>query len=90
MLAALNGVHVTGLAHLALKAQHNLLGGLCLLVEDGLSLTTITRLLSVVTTLTYKLDINNSKKNAKAMRNANQGKRERAAEINFRSHLLCI
>lgn len=54
MLAALDSVHVTGLASLALETQHNLLGGLGLFVEDGLCLTTISGLLSVVTTLSCK------------------------------------
>lgn len=39
------------LAGLALQPQHNLLGGLSLLVEDGLCLTTITGLLPVITAL---------------------------------------
>jgi len=38
------------LAHRTFQSQHNLLCGLGLLVEDGLSLTTITRLLAIVTT----------------------------------------
>jgi hypothetical protein len=54
MLAALDSVHVTGLASLALETQHNLLGGFCLLVEHRLCLTTISGLLSVVTTLSCK------------------------------------
>ena len=36
----------------AFESEDDLLGGLGLLVEDGLGLTTITGLLSVVTTLT--------------------------------------
>lgn len=55
MLAALDSVHVTGLASLALETQHNLLGGLGLFVEDGLCLTTISGLLSVVTTLSLSI-----------------------------------
>lgn len=39
------------LARCAFQSQHNLLCGLCLLVENGFCLTTITRLLSVITTL---------------------------------------
>ena len=39
------------LATLALQPQDNLLGGFCLLVEDGLSLTTITGLFAIITTL---------------------------------------
>jgi hypothetical protein len=51
VLAALQGELQLGLALDALQSQHNLLGGLGLLVEDGLGLTTITRLLAVVTAL---------------------------------------
>jgi len=40
------------LADSALETQDNLLGGLGLLVKDGLGLTTITGLLTVVTSLT--------------------------------------
>ena len=65
MLAALNSVHVAGLADLALKTEHNLLGSLCLLVEDGLGLTTISRLLSVVTTLSCKIRVKHDKINKK-------------------------
>lgn len=52
MLAALEGELLLGLAGSALEAQNDLLGGLGLLVEDGLGLTTVTTLLPVVTTLT--------------------------------------
>lgn len=52
MLAALQRQLLLGLAGSALETQDDLLGGLGLLVEDGLGLTTITALLSVVTTLT--------------------------------------
>jgi hypothetical protein len=52
VLAALQGELLLGLAGSALQAQDNLLGGLGLLVEDGLGLTTVTALLPVVTTLT--------------------------------------
>lgn len=52
MLASLQGQLQLGLALDALQPQHDLLGGLGLLVEDGLGLTTITALLSVVTSLT--------------------------------------
>jgi hypothetical protein len=52
VLAALQGELLLGLALSALKTQDNLLGGLSLLVEDGLGLTTVTALLPVVTTLT--------------------------------------
>ena len=40
----------------AFESEDDLLGGLGLLVEDGLGLTTITGLLSVVTTLTLGED----------------------------------
>lgn len=52
VLAALQRKLLLGLASSALKTKDNLLGGLGLLVEDGLGLTTITALLPVVTTLT--------------------------------------
>lgn len=52
MLAALQGELLLGLASSALKTQDDLLGGLSLLVEDRLGLTTVTTLLSIVTTLT--------------------------------------
>lgn len=52
VLAALQGQLLLGLASSALETQDNLLGGLGLLVEDGLGLTTVTTLLPVVTTLT--------------------------------------
>jgi hypothetical protein len=52
VLAALQGELLLGLALGALKTQDNLLGGLGLLVEDGLGLTTVTTLLPVVTALT--------------------------------------
>ena len=52
MLAALESELLLGLAGSALQAQDDLLGGLGLLVEDGLGLTTITGLLTVITSLT--------------------------------------
>lgn len=52
MLAALESELCLGLALCALESQNDLLGGLCLLVEDRLGLTTVTGLLTVVTTLT--------------------------------------
>merc|ERR1712127_585551 len=52
VLAALDGVLLAVLALGALKTKGDLLGGLGLLAEDGLGLTTETRLLPVVTTLT--------------------------------------
>jgi hypothetical protein len=51
VLAALQRQLCLGLAACALETKHNLLGGLGLLVEDGLSLSTVTGLLPVVTTL---------------------------------------
>ena len=51
MLATLEGELGLGLAVGALKSKDDLLGGLSLLVEDWLGLTSVTRLLSVVTTL---------------------------------------
>lgn len=42
------------LAGIAFQAQDNLLCRLGLLVEDGLGLSTITSLLTIVATLTYK------------------------------------
>jgi len=53
VLATLQGHLVLVLADLALHTKDDLLGSLGLLVEDGLGLTTITGLLSVVTTLSY-------------------------------------
>lgn len=52
MLATLEGELSLGLAADALKTEDNLLGGLSLLVENGLDLTTITGRLSVVSSLT--------------------------------------
>lgn len=52
MLAALDGEHALGLALGALELQHNLLGGLGLLTEHGLSLSSETCLFPVVTSLT--------------------------------------
>lgn len=54
VLAALQGELELGLALDALQPQDNLLGGLSLLVEDRLGLTTITGLLSVVTSLSLR------------------------------------
>lgn len=51
VLATLQSKLALGLALDALQSQHNLLGSLGLLVEDGLGLTTISGLLAVVTTL---------------------------------------
>jgi len=55
VLAALQSHLVLVLANLALHTKDNLLGGLGLLVEDGLGLTTITGLLSIVTALTCSM-----------------------------------
>lgn len=54
VLAALQNNLVLEAALSALKTEHDLLGGLSLLVEDGLGLATETRLLAVVTTLAYR------------------------------------
>jgi len=51
VLCSLNSVHVSLLADLASQTQHYLLGSLGLLVEDGLGLATIPRLLAIVTPL---------------------------------------
>lgn len=55
MLASLESNVRAVLALGALETQNNLLGGLGLLVEDGLGLTTVTLLLPVVTTLTLSV-----------------------------------
>lgn len=52
MLASLQRKLLLGLALRALETQDNLLGSLGLPTEDGLGLTSVTLLLSVVTTLT--------------------------------------
>lgn len=52
VLASLQGQLSLGLAHNTLQSQDNLLGGLSLLVKNGLGLTTETRLLTVVSSLT--------------------------------------
>lgn len=52
VLASLQSQLGLGLAGDTLQSQHNLLGGLSLLVEDGLGLTTETGLLTVVSSLT--------------------------------------
>ena len=51
MLAALQHLLVLALARGALHAQRNLLGGLGLLVEDGLGLATVAGLFAVVAAL---------------------------------------
>lgn len=51
MLASLDGGLLLVLAHGALETQHDLLSCLRLLVEDGLGLPTVPRLLPVVTSL---------------------------------------
>lgn len=55
MLTTLQSQLGLGLADDALKTKNNLLGGLGLLVEDLLGLTTVTGLLTVVTTLTLSV-----------------------------------
>ena len=52
MLGPLQGHLHLVLAVFALEAESDFLGSLCLLVKDGLSLTTKSLLLAVVTTLT--------------------------------------
>ncbi len=52
MLGSLDGKLLLYLTLLALKTKGDLLGGLSFLVEDGLSLTSETLLLGIVTTLT--------------------------------------
>ena len=56
MLAALVDKLVLSLARNAFKTNDSLLGSLGLLVEDGLGLTTITGLLTIVTALTCEND----------------------------------
>lgn len=56
MLASLQGQLSLGLANDALQSQDNLLGGLGFLVENGLGLTTVTLLLTVVSSLTLGED----------------------------------
>merc|ERR1719336_2699381 len=51
VLCPLDGLHALGLALGALKLQHNLLRRLGLLLEDGLGLAAVARLLLVVTAL---------------------------------------
>lgn len=55
VLASLQRKLTLGLARSALKSQNNLLGGLSLLVQDRLGLTTVTSLLSVVSSLTSSI-----------------------------------
>jgi hypothetical protein len=52
VLASLDGELVLVLAGGAFETEDNLLGGLGLLVEDGLGLTTVTLLFAVVTAFT--------------------------------------
>ena len=54
LLAALERHLHLVLADGALKTEDDLLGRLCLLVEDGLGLTTVTGLLAVVSALTLR------------------------------------
>jgi len=53
VLGALQGVVRLVLALDTLETEHNLLGGLGLLVEDRLGLATVTLLLAVIATLTW-------------------------------------
>ena len=50
-LATLDGDHSSSLAGTALKLEGNLLGGLCLLSENGLGLTSVTLLFSIISSL---------------------------------------
>lgn len=54
VLAPLQSELAFCLAGSALQSQDNLLGGLCLLVEDGLRLATISGLLAVVSPLSLR------------------------------------
>jgi hypothetical protein len=54
MLASLQRQLCLRLARCALQSQHNLLRRLCLLVENGLGLTTITGLFAIITTLSLR------------------------------------
>ena len=56
VLGALDGEHALALALGALELEDDLLGGLGLLAEDGLGLSTETGLLAVVSTLTLSDD----------------------------------
>ena len=56
MLASLQSMLVSLLAVIALELENDLLSCLCLLLENRLSLTTITLLLSVVTSLTLSME----------------------------------
>jgi len=56
MLASLDGMLGDVLAGLALQPQDNLLCGLSLLVKDGLGLSSVTRLLPVITPLTLRIE----------------------------------
>ena len=55
VLGPLDGLHALGLALGALQLEHDLLGGLGLLVEDGLRLTSETLLLLLVSPVTLGL-----------------------------------
>lgn len=55
MLAPLDGVHVGRFAHLALQPQHNLFRRFRFLVEHGLRLPTVPRLLAVVAPLALRI-----------------------------------
>ncbi len=53
MLATLESLLGLVAAIVALETEHDLLGGLSLLVEHGLSLTTKAGLFAIITTLSY-------------------------------------
>jgi len=56
VLASLDNQKLLLLGFGALKTEHNLFGGLGLLVEDGFGLTTISGLFAIVTTLTLGIE----------------------------------
>ena len=55
VLASSNVLHLESAALFAFHLESNLFGNLSLLVENGLSLTTETALLAIVTTLTLSI-----------------------------------
>lgn len=83
MLASLQSQLGLGLALGALQSEHDLLGGLGLLVEDGLGLTTITALFPVVTTLTLgeKGSLYNSQYSGRFRRGSFAGRSRRLSNL---------
>lgn len=59
-LTSLHDLQGTGLALRALETEYNLLGGLGLLVEDRLGLSSVSGLLAIVTTLTLSIKTGSS------------------------------